>query len=214
MSSSANSIEKLHSGNYHTWKLRARMLLVKEGLWPIVSGIRKIPTVGKSSEASGDVAKWADDDQNALATIMLSISDSMLTHVYDCKTSSEAWTKLAEIHEPKGFASQRHLRYKYCSMKMSENGSIQDHISELDNIVRQLISMGITIGEKEQAMTLLDSMPQSYQNLVIVLEGLDNPSPEDIKARLLQEEARRNLNSSNGDAAFTSKKNAKSVKGK
>ena len=74
---------------------------------------------------------------------------------------------------------------------MAEDDTMQQHISTLDDIVRQLNTIGVNYPDDEIAMMLLDSLPESYDNLVITLEGMDDISSDYVKMRLLQEEARK-----------------------
>src|SRR4051812_30130034 len=106
---SLNTIEKLNPGNYQTWKLKIELILTREDTWDVVTGDKPSPTK-KEKEKEGESSKtdafavWRKKDKNARATILLSVNDSELTHVRDCKTSAEIWQKLIEIYEPKGFA--------------------------------------------------------------------------------------------------------------
>ena len=115
------------------------------------------------------------------ATILLAISDSQLTHICDCKTSNEIWQKLAKIYELKAFARKRYLCRMFCNLQMAEDDTMQQHISTLDDIVHQLSTISVNYPDDEIAMTLLDSLPESYDNLVITLEGMDDISSDYVK---------------------------------
>jgi hypothetical protein len=218
---SINSIEKLHSTNYQTWKLKIELILTREDTWDIVTGDEPPPSdKGKEKEGSESSKKtdtfaaWQKKDRNARATILLSVNDSELTHVRDCKTSSEIWQKLVEIYEPKGFARKRYLRRQFCLLQMNDGDTMQQHINKLDDIIRQLGGIGVSYPDDEVAMTLLDSLPESYSTLVVVLESMNEVTTEFVKTRLLQEENRRQESSSNENSALLSKKSNKSSKNK
>jgi hypothetical protein len=111
MSSSNVTIEKLDGNNFHNWKLKMKMILIREDLWEIVNGESECPASnsGKEKEGEPTVKAWTKNDQKALATIFLAITNSQLTHIKDCMTSKEAWDKLQNTYEVKGLARKLYL---------------------------------------------------------------------------------------------------------
>ena len=82
------------------------MALIKEKVWAVVGGNTPKPTPKgneeKMSEAEANaIEEWKVKDDNAHAMILLVVSDSQLPHIRNCKTSAEAWKKLANMHEGK-----------------------------------------------------------------------------------------------------------------
>ena len=109
------SIEKLRNGNYNNWKVRVEMALIKEKVWGVVNGSTQKPKVtgseDKIPEATAKaIEEWQNKDENACASILLAVSDSQLPHIRNCKTSTQAWKKLAEIHEGKGLVRHVYLQ--------------------------------------------------------------------------------------------------------
>ena len=57
MSSTAlHANEKLNGTNYHQWKFRVKLILMKEGLWKYINDKLKAPA--SKSEGSADLDKW------------------------------------------------------------------------------------------------------------------------------------------------------------
>lgn len=83
------TITKLNGENYFNWRFRAEMLLKIKEIWSTVED--EIP--------SPVTTAWTKADQKALATIVLTVEDSQIQHIRDCKTAKEAWTALREFHE-------------------------------------------------------------------------------------------------------------------
>ncbi|KAH8337102.1 hypothetical protein KR074_000918, partial [Drosophila pseudoananassae] len=113
--SSQYSIEKLDSDNYSSWAVQMKSLLVHSELWSIVCG-REI------KNESGTVAEQANfdnKDEKALASILLCIKPSQINYVKHCKSSMEAWKKLASVHMPSGPARKIQLFKQLLYMKMS-----------------------------------------------------------------------------------------------
>src|SRR5215469_14554113 len=96
--SSIHSIDKLDGTNYHAWKYKIQMVLIDKDLWEVVDETEKKP-----ENDNNGAAAWTKKDKKALATISLTIKDSELVHVRPCKSSSEAWKKLAEVTKRKAW---------------------------------------------------------------------------------------------------------------
>ena len=77
------------------------MALMKEGLWRIVSGEETAPT---GSKAEG--AKFAEQKDRALATIVLSVGTSLLCLIGDPEDPVVIWKKLADQFEKKMWATR------------------------------------------------------------------------------------------------------------
>ena len=77
---------------------------------------------------------------------------------------------------------------------MSESTSATDHINNLNTLFSQLSSLEYTIAENERAELLLQSLPDSYDQLIINLTN-NNPVEslvfDDVAASVLNEESRR-----------------------
>src|SRR3954470_9609604 len=68
---------------------------------------------------------------------------------------------------------------------------MQQHINRLTEIVAQLAGVGETITDRSIAITLLDSLPKSYDMLKVSLGNIpEKITAELVKTRALQEEAR------------------------
>src|SRR4051794_39537055 len=211
--------EKLNATNYHQWKFRIKLVLMKEGLWKLVDGKRKEPISGKSDNTE-EIMKWEADNESAFATLCLAISDSQMIHVRDCETAPDVWRKLKKVYEEKGVARELYLRRKMSNLKMEEGTTMQDHINELMDIVDRLAGVGEVLTDRSIAMSLLDSLPRTYDMLKVSLGNTPDIITADlVKTRALQEEAQLNEESrkeTGENAALVSKTkdNSKSWKNK
>ena len=82
------------------------MALIKEKVWVVVGGNTPKPTPKgdeeKMSEAEANaIEEWKAKDDNMHAMILLAVSDLQLPYIRNCKTSTKAWKKLADVHKGK-----------------------------------------------------------------------------------------------------------------
>ena len=73
------------------------------------------------------------------------------------------------MYQAKSLVNKLFLRKKLYSLIMEEGGSIVDHLNAFNLLIAQLASSGVTIEEEDRCMTLLCSLPNSWDHLVMVI---------------------------------------------
>lgn len=196
------TIVPLTSDNYPTWKVQVRMALIKDGLWGIVNGTEVSPSNTDTSAATA-VAKFNARKDKALAIIVLSIDPSLLYLLGEPTDPVIVWNKLSDQFLKKSWANKLKLRRKLYSLKLSDGGSMQNHIKQLTEIFECLSLIGDPVGEEDQVVHLLAGLPDSYDMLVTALEAnAEVPKMAVVTERLLYEETK--LQEKNGASSTES----------
>ncbi len=197
-SSSLYSIDKLTGDNFSSWKFKLQLILMDRGLWEIVDGTEVAPAntnvSGKDDTKQQAYIDWKKRDNQALAQIALTVSNSELVHIRNAKSSNEAWSKICSVYEAKGLAAKVYLRRRFFNIKYIDNGvgSMQSHINLVRDLADQLDAIGAAVTDEDMAMTLLCSLPESYDYLIVALESrVDELSFDFVSTRLLSEEKRK-----------------------
>jgi hypothetical protein len=75
---------------------------------------------------------------------------------------------------------------------MEDGDSVTEHLNAFNTLVSQLGSVNITIAEEDKCITLLCSLPDSWDNLVVAIGSTTQSTLkyEDVVASLLSEEMR------------------------
>ena len=180
------SIIPLNGTNYPSWKVQCRMALIREGLWDIVTGTEKAP----DGTDADKLAKFKARSDRALATIVLAVDPSLLYLVGDPVDPAAVWNKLSGQFQKKTWANKLSLRKKLFSMKLSDNGSMNDYIKKMTEIFDELAVIAESVSDEDKVVYLLAGLPESYDVLVTALEsGSDTvPALEMVTERLLREE--------------------------
>lgn len=176
-------VERLNDTNWASWKFRVELLLVKDGLWEVVSNPKPV-----------DVnATWISKDASARAVIGLALDDGQLSHVLGASTANEMWTQLQGYHERGSLSNKIHVLRKLCSLRLMEGGDMSKHLTEMTGLVHKLLGMGEKLAEYWIVAMLLSSLPESYNPLITTLEGrAENELKLDyVKGKLLDEWRRR-----------------------
>ena len=176
----------LNGSNYPTWKIQVKMTLMKFGVWGFVTGTEVEPDEGENNIVW---RKWNERKDKALANIVLAVEPSLLYILGDPQDPAEVWKKLADQFEKKSWANKLALRRKLYSLKLKENGSVQNHIKSMIEIFESLSVVGYVVEEEDRVVHILASLPESYQMLVTALEANSEvPKLEVVTERLLHEE--------------------------
>ena len=97
------------------------------------------------------------------------------------------------------------------NLKYKDGRSMTEHPSNFLNLVNQLATMGMKIGDEIQALLLLGSLPDSWETLVISLSNsVPKLTMDIVKDNLLNEKARRKekgeSSSSSSSSAYVNEK--------
>src|SRR3984957_18706228 len=195
LSSSLNSIEKLNSSNFHSWKFQMTQLLKYRGVWKLVNGTEVAPAApaDDNKEQKEQVVIWEEKNDEAMALITLSVSTSELATVRDAANARAAWLAILAVYEAKDLPGKLFLRRQFSNMRLEDGMTMQQHINNIKNVVDQLKSVGSPVTDDDIAVVLLNSLNGKYDSLVVALESRppEELTSSAIAARLLQEERRR-----------------------
>ena len=74
---------------------------------------------------------------------------------------------LAKLYEKPSASNKVFLTIRLFSMKMSEGGSIADHLNDLNRVKNQLSSIGVNFDDEVRALLILCSFLESWDGLVM-----------------------------------------------
>ena len=77
-------------------------------------------------------------------------------------------------------------------MRLTEDGSVQDHVRCMVEIFQELAAVGSPIEEEDKVVHLLASLPESFETLVTALEAhVDVPKMDAVIECMLHEEIKK-----------------------
>ena len=117
---------------------------------------------------------------------------------------------LCNIKWTKSLSNIIFLRRKFFTCKMEEHDDLLDHINKVKTLADEIMCLEVPVREQNIGMTLLESLPASYEYLITVLETM---SIKDVimgygMARLMHEMSKRNEKDPQGkDVAMALRQN-------
>ncbi|KAA0026163.1 Gag-Pol [Cucumis melo var. makuwa] len=178
-------IEKFNGTNFSLWTLKMKVVLRNDNC---------LEAIDKGPAEITDDNKWNEMDGNAMENIHLALADNVLSSIKEKKIAKEIWDHLTKLYETKSLHNKIFLKRKLYTLRMSESTSMTEHMNTLNTLFSQLALLGYKIEPNERAELLLQSLLDSYDQLVINLKNnilIDYLSFDDVVSAVLEEENRR-----------------------
>lgn len=170
--------------NYLTWKIKMIDILTDLGLIDYADG--SIPAPADTAL----VADWKKSDRKALSTIRLWVLDGPLVYIAGSKTSTEAWKALRGMYESRGPMGIVLVRRKFFRAQCEEGGNIEEHIRTMRSYQEELASLKQKVEEEDFSITLLTSLPESWNSFISSVDTADLKDSYKLISRILQEDIR------------------------
>lgn len=154
-----------------------------------------LAAIGERPAEFTDDSKWDEMDENTIANLHLALADGVLSSIEEKKTAKEIWDHLARLYEARSLHNKIFLKRKLYTLRMTESTSVTEHVNSFNTLFSQLTSLSCKIEPQERAEILLQSLPDSYDQLIINLTNnvlTDYLVFDDVAAAVLEEENRRN----------------------
>ncbi|GKA47032.1 gag-pol polyprotein [Tanacetum coccineum] len=181
-----SEIKKFNGNNFSLWKLKMKAIFRKDKCLAAISE--------RSAEVTDD-SKWDVMDGNAIANLHLALADGVLSSIEEKKSAKEIWDHLARLYEARLLHNKKFLKRKLYALRMTESTSVTEHVNNLNTLFSQLTSLSCIIEPQERTEILLQSLPDSYGQVIINLTSnvlSDYLVFDDVAAAILEEENRCN----------------------
>lgn len=179
------SVDKLDGAeNWATWKFQMKHVMMSRDLWKYAVGTEILAHDADAAAVSAH--------QRALTAIVLAVSTSQLYLITSCDTAAAAWKALCDHFECKTIGNKLILKKQYFRSEMREGMSMETHLKEMKSLTEKLAAIDSPISEEDQVVTLLGSLPESYQHVVTALEARsDDLTLGYVQQMLLYEEKKK-----------------------
>ncbi|KAG6430584.1 hypothetical protein SASPL_108654 [Salvia splendens] len=112
---------------------------------------------------------------------MLCLSDDVIIEV----AAAALWTKLESLYMRKFLTNKLLLKQRLFRLRMQEGMPLRDHLENLNKILLDLRNVDVIVEDKDAALILLVSLPESYENSVeSFMTGKETLSLEDVRSAL------------------------------
>jgi hypothetical protein len=137
--------------NYQDWKFQVRNYLEHRNLWSAVK-----PAI---STAGLEEIVMADKDRRARTSICMLLEPICFAKVRTATTAKQAWTKLKEAYEDKGWGRKLRLQQSLWNCKLETCSSMDDYVTKvMDYHISYKMSMSKSVTSGRYGYFSVDCM--------------------------------------------------------
>ena len=114
------------------------------------------------------------------------------------------WDKLGNLYQSKSMVNKLFLQKKLYNLRMKDGDSVTEHLNTFNTVISQLSFVDVKISDEDKCISLLSSLPDSWDNLVIAI-GSNTTTlkfDEKVSSLLLEEMRQKNMEGQNGDVFY------------
>ena len=165
-----------------------------------------VKALGGDKEFPEDMsAKYKRDAMElAFSLLILNLADNVLRQIDDEETTAKVWLKLESLYMTKNLSNKIYLKEQLFGFKMDPVKSLEENLDDFNIITIGLANIDERISDENQAIILLNSLPDSYKDMKTAIKyGRESLSLEDIfgalRSRDLENKNDNKATSSNGE---------------
>uniref|UniRef100_A0A803LCG4 CCHC-type domain-containing protein n=1 Tax=Chenopodium quinoa TaxID=63459 RepID=A0A803LCG4_CHEQI len=170
-------LEKFDGKDFGFWKMQIEDYLYQKKLYQ--------PLEEKKPDGMQE-AEWKLLDRQALGVIRLTLSRNVAFNIAKETTMAGLMKALSNMYEKPSASNKVHLMRRLFSLRMSEGGSVAQHLNELNSVTTQLSSVEIKFDDEVLALILLSSLPDSWNATVTTVSsssGNNKLKFDDVQSR-------------------------------
>lgn len=225
------------TGDFSLWKIRMLAHFGVLGLKEVLTDnkLLKEKSTPKDEPASAekDHQKGKEEPEDSAATIdpekfeksekakdliVLNVGNQVLRKIQNCETAADMWSTLNKLYTETSLPNRIYLQLRFYTFKMKDSKSIDENVDDFLKLVADLNNLQVEVTEEVQAILLLSSLPNKYDQLKETLKyGRDSLSLSEVTgaARSKERELRESgkLSKSDGEGLYVERGRSDSRKG-
>ncbi|KAG9446276.1 hypothetical protein H6P81_012404 [Aristolochia fimbriata] len=144
--------------NFRIWQSQVKDILVQKGLYRTWSG-KKPPSMDNDT--------WEEMEMKAVSLIRLCLAEEVAYNVIKETSAPSLWLKLEKMYMTKSLSNKLYLKNQLYNARMAKGANLLHYINRFNNIVTQLLSNEVNLDEDDKVLIFLNSLPPSFEHLVL-----------------------------------------------
>lgn len=193
--SEINNIQKLKDADAYTmWDFEVKVLFKAKGLMDIVNGTE---TLEQQGEDTDKVKTWKLKDAKAQHIILMTIEHPVKSHLVTCETSKEMFETLSNIYKRDTSQQKCSLLQEFYNYKFDNQKDMMSNLAYIQNVAYKLNRLDQKVDDTMIITKILSILPEYYKHFSSAWDSTNSTDRtlENLKARLIQEEAKSSSDS-------------------
>ncbi|XP_072963330.1 uncharacterized protein [Typha angustifolia] len=187
-----DKLDRFDGNNYKRWKEKIEFVLTVMKTRYVIEKECPVLTEKSTVEEKTAKQKWDEDNVLCRGTILGSLTNHLFDMYSHMKTAKEIWIALENKYKTEDSGNKSYLISNYFDFKMVDNKPILSQVHDLQLIVQQMLSEGISVEEKLQVGAIIAKLPPSWKDYRKSLKRKgDNFTLEALQRQLRIEEESR-----------------------
>uniref|UniRef100_A0A2N9IRZ5 Reverse transcriptase Ty1/copia-type domain-containing protein n=1 Tax=Fagus sylvatica TaxID=28930 RepID=A0A2N9IRZ5_FAGSY len=160
-----------------------------------LDGSRPAPTPTASSAATpgqpdSALQAWQTQDQMILSALISSLSETVLAHVVNCRTSRDVWLCLEKMFTSQSRARQMQLHHQISTLKKGDS-SIADYFHTFTTLADTLAAIEHPLSDYQLVSFFMSGLGSEYDSMVASIQTHSRPyNLDDLYGLFLSHELR------------------------
>ena len=148
-------VKKFNDQNYPLWNMHIKYYMYQKYLY--------IPLSEKTKKLLSMIdEEWEILDRKELGKIWLCLAASVELNIFKETTTEGLIKAFGKLYEKPSASDKVFLMKLLFNMKMSEGGSIADHLNDFNMVTNQLSSIWVNFDDEVRALLFLCSLPEIW----------------------------------------------------
>ena len=169
------------TGDFSLWKVRMMAHFGVLGLKDILTDEKLLMDSPVNKEEGVDTLKETEKkeaegvptidpvklgkSEKAKDLIVVNVGNQVLRKICHCETAAAMLTALNTLYTETSLPNRIYLQHKFYTFKMNDSKTIDANVDDFLKLVADLNNLSVEVDEEVQAILLLNSMPQRYDQL-------------------------------------------------
>uniref|UniRef100_A0A2N9GMC7 Uncharacterized protein n=1 Tax=Fagus sylvatica TaxID=28930 RepID=A0A2N9GMC7_FAGSY len=184
---------KLTRENYLLWKAQIVPYLRGQHLYGFLDGSRPAPSSNVAATPdllNSDLQTWQTQDQMILSALISSLSETVLAHVVNCRTSRDVWLCLEKMFTSQSRARQMQLHHQISTLKKGDS-SIADYFHKFTTLADTLAAIEHPLSDYQLVSFFMSGLGSEYDLMVASIQTHSRPyNLDDLYGLFLSHELR------------------------
>ena len=166
---------------------------MEKGLWGYTQGTEVVPTATDADKKEKEIKEYRMKSDKTYSLIAMNVTKRLQVHIANTENPKLAWELLEKHFNFVSITEIVRINRSFYAASMREGDDLMEHITKMTAIAERLRELKDDVSQQKFAVTVLGSLPESYDNFLTSLNARDaqNMDWDDIKPLLVEEFMKR-----------------------